>query len=208
MSEDANNDSADDDFRWPQAGDRIFSWTSFAHGAFVVREPRERGYHMRAGYKLAADLLVEQAEAEQSLRRKLVYPILHSYRHYLELTLKRMLQEFGTLGNEPANWSDHDLKILWASFRRMLATVEPGHDDPGTDAVGECIAEFAKIDPGSYTFRYPVHRNGKPFDECKAVDLRHLYEAMKAIENYFTGAEGYLENVKDTLADYYMSHGY
>jgi len=66
-------------------------------------------------------------------------------------------------------------------------------DEDGTDAVEQCVAEFAKLDPISQTFRYPANRKGQPFDfSHETVDLFELRSTMLAIENYFMGCDGYL----------------
>ena len=56
----------------------------------------------------------------------------------------------------------HDLVALWKTFLNVL--VESGIDDPNkTDpAVATIVVEFAKVDPNSYSYRYPVDVRGNP----------------------------------------------
>ena len=62
--------------------------------------------------------------------------------------------------------------------------------------MGEIILEFAKIDPGSYSYRYPVDRNGKPVPAAISdLHLPTLADVMNAVEGYFTGCDGYLDNL-------------
>jgi hypothetical protein len=199
MDEPTFTDLLSQDFRWPKIGDKLFARSQPAYEAFLARHAGERLYHLTAGYKLAADLLVEQTEAEAWRRRKLVYPIVFCYRHFLELTLKGILEEYGSMGNVSPNWSHHKLEDLWRDFRTILRSLDSDHpEEGGTDAVEQCIAEFAKIDPFSETFRYPMSRKGDPFDVgCEAVDLLQLRDTMHAIENYFMGTDGFLGSVKD-----------
>lgn len=192
-------DLLEKDFRWPKIGDKLFSHDQLAYGAFLAHHPDERLYHLTEGYKLAADLLVDQAEAEAWRRRKLVYPIVFCYRHFLELTLKAMLEQYGSMGNVTANWSHHRLEDLWRDFRTLLRNLGSDHpEEHGTDAVEQCLAEFAKIDPFSETFRYPSSRKGQPFDiDCEMIDLLQLRDTVQAIENYFMGSDGFLGSLKD-----------
>ena len=181
------------DFRWPKTGDTLFSNRQPASAACSPREAEERLYHLMGGYKVGADLLVEQTEAEPWQRRKLIYPVVFCYRQFLELTLKSILAEFGPAGGIEPNWSSHKLEYLWERFVALLRSL--GAEDPtdATAAVEHCIAEFAKIDPSSDTFRYPHDRKGQPFGvDDVAVDLLHLRDTMQAIENYFMGCEGFL----------------
>lgn len=196
MSTSSFSDLLEEDFRWPTIGDRLFSAQWPAYSAFLSRHPEERFYHLTGGYKLAADLLVEQAEAQAWRRRKLVYPIVFCYRHYLELTLKALLQCYGSLGGLTASWSHHKLEDLWRDYRTVLGTVGgETSEDQGTDAVAHCVAEFAKIDPTSDAFRYPTSRRGQPFAvEIEMLDLLALRNTMQAIETYFLAVEGFLDS--------------
>ena len=188
------------EYRWPKIGDRLFSeGHPPALGAFLADHPDERLYHLTIGYKQAADLLVEQTEIEAWRRRKLVYPIVFCYRHFLELTLKAMLEKYGSMGNVPRNWSHHRLEDLWSDFRTLLCNLGSDHpEEQGTDGVEHCIAEFAKIDPFSETFRYPSSKKGQPFDIChEGIDLLQLRNTVQAIENYFMAGDGLLSALRD-----------
>ena len=85
------------------------------------------------------------------------------------------------VGIDP-NWHSHDLARLWAAFLAMLdeyGTVDPDEVDP---VVGEIVLEFAKIDPGSYAYRYPVDRQGKPLPVAYSdLHLPTLADVMDAV---------------------------
>ena len=199
MAEPAFTDLLESDFRWPKMGDKLFLEGQPAYGAFLARHPGERLHHLTEGYKLAADLLVEQAEAEAWRRRKLVYPVVFCYRHFLELTLKAMLEQYGAMGDVAPNWAHHRLEDLWSDFRALLRNLDADHpEEQGTEAVEQCIAEFAKIDPFSETFRYPTSRKGQPFEiDHEMIDLLQLRSTVQAIDNYFTGTDGFLGHLMD-----------
>ena len=181
MSKTKFTDLLEIDFSWPKIGDRLFSEAHPAQGAFLAAHSDERLYRLTEGYKQAADLLVEQTEIDPSRRPTLVYPIIFCYRHFLELTLKAMLEEYGLMGNVPR--SDHP-------------------EEKGTDVVEHCIAEFAKIDPFSETFRYPISRKGQPFDiSHESIDLLQLRDTVQAIENYFMGSDGLLSTLQNAQPD-------
>lgn len=68
----------------------------------------------------------------------------------------------------------------------------------GADAVvAEIIAEFAKVDPQSFSYRYPVDKKGNlvnlAFEE---VDLQRLADVMQGLDGYFSGCDGYLDNLQ------------
>jgi hypothetical protein len=202
MDDPTFDDGLEEDFQWPKIGDKLFAQGRPAYAAFLAHHADERFHHMTKGYKLAADLLVKQAEAEGwSKRRQLVYPIVFCYRHFLELTLKVMLEKYGPMANIAPNRSDHTLESLWTDFRRLLHNLdaEGGPEDKQTtDVIGQCVAEFAKIDPGSQTFRYPTCRKGHPFDlHFNMIDLLQLHETMQKIETYFMCVDGFLGQLKE-----------
>ena len=199
MSTSSFTDLLEEDFRWPAVGDKLFSAEQPAYGAFLSHHPEERLYHLTGGYKLAADLLVEQTEAQAWRRRKLVYPIVFCYRHYLELTLKSILQRYGPLGDLTSSWSHHRLEDLWCDYRTLLRAVGgETSEDQGTGAVEQCVAEFAKIDPASDAFRYPTRRRGQPFGtELEMLDLISLRDTMQGIENYFLAVAGFLDSLTE-----------
>lgn len=153
---------------------------------------------MMEGYKAAADLMVQSVVNDRPTRNILVFPIIFNYRQFLELSLKYHIATFGPgVGIEP-NWKSHDLAMLWSEFLAMLehyGTEDPDMADP---VVGEIILEFAKIDPGTYSYRYPVDRQGNPVPVAYSdLHLPTLADVMKGVAGYFTGSDGYLSNLID-----------
>jgi hypothetical protein len=62
--------------------------------------------------------------------------------------------------------------------------------------VAEVIGQFAKIDPGSYSHRYPVDQKGQPLPLALTdLHLPTLRDVMQAVANYFTGCDGYIDNL-------------
>jgi hypothetical protein len=149
----------------------------------------------------------------------LVYPIVFCYRHFLELTLKAMLEEYGPMAKIEPNRSDHTLETLWRAFRTLLQELdaEGGREDKqATHVVGQCIDEFAKIDPSSQTFRYATSRKGQLFDlESDMIDLCQLYGTMQKIDTYFMCVGSCLDQIKESqkvdaeiLVQQYSMHYY
>ncbi len=59
------------------------------------------------------------------------------------------------------------------------------------------MAEFAAIDPGSFSFRYPVTRDEKPilYGDVERVDLPRLKEVMEGIANLLSGTDAYISDL-------------
>ena len=186
-------------FRWPQQGDKPFVVGDDPFdNANIADDGFTRLVLMKDGYKRAADIMVEASAQDRPTRDILVFPIIFNYRQFLELSLKYQLATFGpAVGIEP-NWKSHDLAKLWGEFLAMLeryGTEDPDKADP---VVGEILLEFAKIDPGSYSYRYPVDRQGNPVPVAFSdLHLPTLADVMEAVAGYFTGCDGYLSSLRD-----------
>ena len=188
----------DREFRWPTKGDVPFTEADDPLENANIADGFARLVFMTEGYKKAGDLMVAVAEREPAQRHCLVFPILFNYRHFLELSLKYQLATYGpTVSIEP-NWNCHRLEVLWSVFIEMLdrfGTDDPDEVDP---VVGEIILEFAKIDPGSYSYRYPVNKNGEPVPvDRENLHLPTLADVIDGVAGYFTGCDGYLSDLKD-----------
>lgn len=186
------------ELRWPRLGDSPFTRSALPkHNAYVAPRTHVRLVMMMTGYKLAADLMVQRAKADSFDRDALVYPVLFNYRQFIELSLKYIIATYGhTVGIE-ANWKSHDLDKLWISLGAVLK--EYGVEDPtGADpAVADVIAQFAKVDPASFSYRYPVDRAGNPIPIAHdQLDLSNLADVMQALDGYFSGCDGYLDELQ------------
>lgn len=185
------------EFRWPRPEDRPFvEAADWRENASVAPDARQRLALMTDGYKQAGDLMVRATEQDRHLRDFLVFPIIFNYRQFLELSLKYQLATYGpNVGIKP-NWKTHHLEQLWLEFVPMLEAYGTSDPDEADPIVGAIVAEFAKIDPGSYSYRYPVDKGGNPIPVAYAdLHLPTLADVMSAVANYFNGCHGYFDNL-------------
>jgi len=186
---------------WPRIGDRLFVQNSWAIDAAIATSRGERLYRLKIAFKNAADLLVNHTTTHPHERPNLVWPIVFCYRQYIELALKDVIDSYGLqvmTGPEiRPNWNSHKLEDLWISYKRIIGQtlVESIADDiQGLPAVEACINEFVGIDPGSYTFRYPVGRDGRQTEiPCDSIDLYHLRDVMERLCIFFDATESSLD---------------
>jgi hypothetical protein len=170
--------------RWPTKGDRIFlpgrdAWPADSIG--------ERVYRLAKGYKLAADALVHNFLGEPRDHDNLIYPILFCYRHYIEITLKQIIDDHGPwLGIRPGN-QDHKLPELWKLFLQIAVAYHNDPADIAADAVESCIHELSRFDPGAVAFRYAKDRRTKSLIPLGfgSVDLINMHDVMSGIANFF-----------------------
>ena len=186
------------EFRWPTRGDQAFTTSDrWQNNSYIDRYGHGRLVMMMTGYKMAADLMVAHVAHARNDGDALVFPVIFNYRQFVELSLKYLIATYGHTVGIDAQWNTHDLGVLWSTFVQVLDGY--GHEDPeGTDAVvGDIIAEFAKVDPRSFSYRYPVDTKGNLVDLAhEEVDLHRLADVMKGLEGYFSGCDGYLDNLQ------------
>lgn len=189
------------DFRWPRQDDQLFTESQdWQRNASIARHGHERLVQMMSGYKAAADLLVAHAARSGYDRDTLVFPIVFNYRHFIELSLKYLIAAYGRTVNIEPNWQSHDLAKLWLTFKSLLR--EYGDDDPErtNEAVERLIADFAKVDPKSFTYRYPVDQAGQLLELGREhLDLQALADVMKGLDGYFSGCDGWLDNIQSNM---------
>lgn len=186
------------EFRWPKAGDRPFTQSqNWQDNAYIEPHGHGRLVIMMTGYKRAADLMVERAILDSVDRSSLIYPIIFNYRQFIELSLKYLISTYGHTVGVDAIWNTHDLGDLWNALMAILDGY--GHQDvDGTDpTVAQIVAEFAKVDPKSSSYRYPVDIKGRPIPITHSeLDLAALADVMKALDSYFSGTDGYLDSLQ------------
>jgi hypothetical protein len=125
----------------------------------------------------------------------LVYPLVFSWRQFLELSLKEFIfQHSGSL----AGHEHHDLKRLWTAaavainarrddIRAFGGDMLDEDLDEALEAVADLIDQFHAVDAGSFAFRYPREkRTGAPSlpPHLTHLNVRLLHEEMNKIATF------------------------
>jgi predicted RNase H-like HicB family nuclease len=172
------------------------------------------------GYKLAADLLVEYVVQRERDQDTLAYPIGFLYRHCIELRLKELLvvsamlhdRDVQVLESKELGELGHDLILLWRRVRTTIEEVWPNSErERDLDALEVRLEEFCKVDPGSYSFRYPKDKKGgRALDSVRRFNLCHLRDVVEGISQLLEGCSDgmreYLDNKREMHA--YLDHEY
>ena len=185
------------EFRWPQEGDDPFDVDDEqGNHAVLATDDFSRFILMFEGYRKSADALVDQALQDRREADYLIYPILFLYRHALELNLKYIINVYGrSVGVDPI-WNSHDFQVLWPRFLEILEHFGTDDPDRADQIVGGVVAQFGNIDPGSFSHRYPCDRFGNAIPLIQdLVNLEVLKDVMDGVFGYFSGTDGYLDNL-------------
>lgn len=197
------------DFPWPERGDKLFAPAGdWENNACVNYFDSELAYV--EGYYLGGDRLVAYVEATKRDQDFLVYPITYLYRHYLELSFKRIRRMgFRLLDWELDAKAEHRLLVLWADCRTAIKEVWPKDaDGPDVKAFETCIREFAQMDPNGTAFRYPLAMNGEASlpEDLQHINLRQLRDVMRKLHGMIdgtdTGFHEFLQNKWDSEEEY------
>ena len=140
------------------------------------------------GYKLAADLLVDQVEGNPS-EDCLIAPILFLYRHWVELKLKELILSLKLFSVVEINRPNHHrLYALWFIVKSNLHCLR---DSNNRDFIllDARIKELDGFDPGE-RFRYPVNTSSEITELPESLGINNLKDTMDKINNAFGLIDG------------------
>jgi hypothetical protein len=184
----------DGSFPWPQNGNRLFGVDEeWWYNACLNWAGTKGAWQLYAdGYRMGAEVLATHAVETRSDLDVLIYPIIFLYRQYLELRLKRLIQDAQHFLDRPVDFpKQHGLAALWAVLAPLLveiaAKTDQGIPNEETDTISAIITEFESMDPGSSAFRYPVDKRGQVSlpNDATHVSVRTLADTMGRVANWF-----------------------
>jgi len=152
------------------------------------------------GYREAADKLVHEVMETGANQDILVFPISFLYRQYIELQLKHIIRESRIFLGEGGSFPEHHkINDLWNTANALMTKIINVHDQSIKDYITKedvqtiktIITEFVKVDPDSFSFRYPKDKKGnRNLDGIEYINLRKLHDHM--------------EDLKEKLDKYYL----
>ncbi len=189
--------SASLEMRWPRPDDRLLGKVlSWNNSVAFSDYPAERNALMLKGYFRAGHVLVDKCRENLNEGHTLVYPILFCYRHALEMVMKLTLDSYGHHFGVSTPMPDHNLWRLWESCKAIFSQIDNESAAVDTSIVEKRLKEFHELDTRAEAFRYPVNKQGTLIPlPCEAIDLINLRDVMEGLENFFSGADGYLDNL-------------
>lgn len=149
-------------------------------GAFSIgyaRNPRLQFAVYAKGYFKIADAQADILLDQKNFRDYEVYPIIFLYRHCLELYLKSCIYNSATLSYildrrrlDHSLINTHNLMILADKAKVVVQSLFPNDPDLENfcDLFYATAENFQKIDPTSFSFRYPINKLGSSCFECSS----------------------------------------
>jgi hypothetical protein len=182
------------EYRWPESSDRLLrSSDGWDRTVTFTDRPSSRHAFIWSGYMRAGRALIEACECEPSDRHGLIYPILFSYRHGIEMAMKWIVTHYGRYVGVPWPETNHNLWQLWQSCKTVI--VEIGGDSEAVGIVEKLVKELHDLDKSALAFRYSMDKNRVliPLPEVP-LDLDNLRDVMLGVDNFFVGADAQLDD--------------
>ena len=136
-------------------------------------------------YFSAANLLYNKildSKGDYAIIDGLVYPMMFLYRHYTELTLKKLFIKFIASSEEEISTylkKGHDLCQLWPEVKTYLSTSKQKVGSKvNIGALDSYIHQFNSFDPDSMKMRYPIDKKTLPNKEVCWLDYKQFAELM------------------------------
>lgn len=196
------------DIPWPQKGSRLFNQNGGMNNA-CLHFTHDKWSLYANGFKDAVTLLSKHVCEHQTNQDTLVYPIVHLFRHYLEVRMKEIIRIGLDLKDHSKNQypKTHDLNLLFGEVSKVIDLIWPDDDRTPVNSVKECIKEFSKIDPDAMAFRYPEDRkNNINLESLTYINLENLDQVMAEISSFLESVSAGLAHIQDYHND--LRHEY
>lgn len=152
------------------------------HARLVQTEWCQDWFDTAMGFGYIAEELTERRAIFLASIDQAGIAIFFIQRHRVELTLKGWLETLGS-----PNLGSHDLVGLLKEIKKLVGAKYPEEWQRFDSTYGELVRVIADVDKGSFTFRYPVTKKGKPVERPKFIDLDVLQERVEAFSDAVSG---------------------
>lgn len=168
--------------------------------AYVQTEWSKGWDYAGSGYSEAARFLTEHRRSFGASIDQVGLVIFFLQRHRVELAMKDMLVRRRFDLREVK--TQHSLVALWDACRRAVGgdTEEWRELDAGGS---EIVALLADADPGSYTYRYPVGKDGTEHGRPRFIDLDALEDHVTAFVSLIDGYIAFVEEAEQDEREYW-----
>ena len=176
-----------------------------------IGRPADSWWLYAAGYKKAADILVDHIALQQRDQDTLVYPILFLYRQHIELRLKHLAKDACSLLEEEFQLTvTHNLDPLWRSLRKHVSAIEAKFGAMGDQAVLDeaerILLALGAIDPKGKTFRYPESIKGESHrPNVPHINVQHFRDEIEKLTELLEGIDTHLGVLRDMRSDWLSS---
>lgn len=167
----------------------------------------DHGFHTKIhGYGKVADFIFY--ECNELTNEEKAYPLMFLLRNLIELSLKRLFfirVEHGIpkqifMSKRRSHLIEKD---LWRNAKPMIEYyAEAREEDKSIISIVEGqLKEISSIDKNGDMFRYPTSYSFEYKFNNRTIDLKNIFEHMKAISNFLDGCDGMLDEIAEYEAE-------
>lgn len=186
-----------------------FSGGPYAYVEINRALPMEAFTPYAHGYLEAAITLGEAAMRRPS--DLAFYPLLHLFRHGVELSLKQLSFHAAKYSGEaPPTKLDHRIADLWSDLKpkldawiRSRVSGGAGEPPPESTEMDDIIADLVKVEPDGFPSRYPTTKQGADIHpKLRTVDFEKFVKAVHRSESILRTWMYQLASDASVMADY------
>ncbi|HXI14538.1 MAG TPA: hypothetical protein VNM92_18125 [Thermoanaerobaculia bacterium] len=157
------------------------------------------------GYFEAGKRLAVSIEEDSYPVDVLIYPLVFTFRHAIELGLKHLAQKMPAIWRErKAMKLTHNLADNWKLVRTYLerdSDFDRGEKLMLIEFVGLVLTDFLELDPRGEAFRYPEARDGSAFlQDTSIINAKVFAGAMSDVADAFEYWFDLIDDIYDNLA--------
>lgn len=194
----------------PGLGDVLFqAFNQDYKNNAIVSSGIDKFFLFSDGYKAASQKLFQQLDGNSYDANTIVYPLIFLNRQFLELRLKELISGLNYISDHNRQFPNgHNLSILWTEFKKKITVLDNGiHLDEKIFPHAErLVLEFNDIDPGSFSFRYPVDTtpDRNPSLKMKNVDLLNFQTVMTKLYHFLDGYSFLIFHLVEMTEDFIL----
>lgn len=160
-----------------------------------IHKTLDKWLYYAEGYKIAAELIENKLLENPEKQDFLIYPLVYTYRHYLELKLKEIIVEGHDILSQTKDFQkeNHNLIKLWLELQRTMKLVYKEEYQAPPPTIEKKIKELHDTDINSDGFRYPINQKGKQnLENLKIINFRNFKDEVFEVKRY-------LETIADSF---------
>jgi hypothetical protein len=145
-------------------------------------------YEYAQGYFDASFKIVNSLLNDPSMLDYVIYPLVFSYRHAIELSLKDLAEELPKIyGKTGVMKKTHSLIDNWGEIRPFLkGKTHFDSENVLVDQVDAILSDFLRIDSTGMVFRYPVDKKDRlHLEELAQINMIVFAESMIFVQETF-----------------------
>jgi hypothetical protein len=179
---------------------KLFIETKDSENNSRIHKTLEKWLYYAEGYKIAAELIENKLLENPEKQDFLIYPLVYTYRHYIELKLKEIIVEGHGILSKTKDFQkeNHDLIKLWIEFQRTMKLVYKDEYQAPPPTIEKKIKELHDTDKNSDGFRYPINQKGKQnLENLKIINFRNFKDEVLEVKRYLEAIADSFYAIKD-----------